>query len=268
MSPRIGVACPRSGERAAFSNWLLEAGLEPVMLVDACFVKTDVAGDGLQCVVADASVLTKEAIASFRRVDAGLPIIAVGDPGDAAEEQLACKHVPFYGRPVDQAALMLAVSLAVAEGRPARRSLRRLVPRLPTSINGAPAFLIDVSGEGLRLEVPRAHGARLGPQFHVQVPMFNRGVTVRRVWVKSESPATDQPRVQCGASLIEADQRAMRAWGALVEATAGAHILSRARPAPAKVGAARFLGRVTQMLGDAPLVGSLAHLPWRHGGRS
>lgn len=237
------------------------------MLVDACFVKTDVAGEGLECVLADASVLTRDAIASLRRVDARLSIIAVGDAGDPAEAQLARKDVAFYPRPVDQQALLLAVSLALAEGRPARRSLRRLVPRLPSTIDGAQAYLIDVSGEGLRLEVARAHGARLGPHFRVQVPIFNLGVTVRRVWVRSD-PGADETRVQCGALLVEADQRAMRAWGAMVEANGDTHIVTRTRPEPAKVGPGRFLGRVTQFIGDTPLVGSIAQLTRRSGGRS
>ena len=43
-SPRVGVACPRPGERAAVSDWLRSVNLEPVVLVDACFVNTEVGG--------------------------------------------------------------------------------------------------------------------------------------------------------------------------------------------------------------------------------
>ncbi len=111
---------------------------------------------------------------------------------------------------------MLAASLAIAEGRPARRSLRRLVPRLPSTIDGASAFLLDVSSEGLRLEMSREAGAKLGPQFLVQVPFSSVGVTVRRVWVRAETSA-GQPRVQCGASLVSSDPRTMDAWQQMLQ---------------------------------------------------
>jgi hypothetical protein len=167
---------------------------------------------------------------------------------------------------LDQSTFLLAASLAIAEGRPARRSLRRLVPRLPSDINGASAFLLDVSTEGLRLEVSREAGNKLGPHFQVLVPLFNVGVVVRRVWVRSES-GSDQPRVQCGASLIESDQRSMDAWRRMLEnAPESAAPALRYRPTPAKVEPERLFGRMAQMVADAPLVGTLAQLPWR--GRS
>ena len=264
--PRVGVACSISGERAAFSDWLRDASLEPVLLVDACRVSSDVAGLRLTAVVADAALLSREFLAALRSVDAQLPIVAIGDAGDPDEARLVKRGVSFYPRPLDQATFLLAASLAMAEGRPARRSLRRLVPRLPSDIDGASAFLLDVSSEGLRLEVSREAGAKLGPHFPVRVPIFNVGVVVRRVWVRSESTAS-QPRVQCGASLIESDERSMDAWRRMLENTPESSAPAlRYRPTPAKVEPERLFGRVAQIVADTPLVGTLAQLPWR--GRS
>jgi hypothetical protein len=263
-SPRIGVACPGIGERAAFSDWLRSASIEPVLLVDACLVNTEIAGLRLTAVVADASLLTKEYLADLRKVDGRLPIVAVGDPGDPAERLLTRRGVSFYPRPLDQATFMLAASLAMAEGRPARRSLRRLVPRLPSKIDGASAFLLDVSSEGMRVEVASDAGSRLGPQFHVQVPYSTAGVTVRRVWVRAEGIG-DQRRVQCGASLISSDTRSLDAWQQMLSnaplGVASPAAARTARPA-AKVAPDRLLGRVAQMVADVPLVGGLS-LPWR-----
>lgn len=266
-SPRVGVACPVSGERAAFADWLRSAGLEPVLLVDACLVSADVTGLRLTAVVADAALLTKDYISSLRRVDARLPIMAVGDAGNPAERLLAKREVSFYPRPIDQATFMLGASLAIAEGRPARRSLRRLVPRLPSKIDGVAAFLLDVSTEGMRVEVPSDAGTKLGPHFQVQVPYSAVAVTVRRVWVRAEGD--DQRRVQCGASLIASESRALDAWKQMLEHApegAGRPVPAvHPRPAAAKVAPDRLFGRVAQMVADTPLVGSLA-LPWR--GRS
>ena len=130
---------------------------------------------------------------------------------------------------------------------------------------GATAVLLDVSGEGLRVEVAEDQGAHLAPMFHLRVPMFKVGVTVRRIWVAPGSQGAG--RVQCGASLIESDERAMRTWKALIEnvgtGSGGPGVL---RPQPAKVEKERVLGRLGQFLADAPLVGGLS-LPWRQGGR-
>lgn len=265
--PRVGVACAVAGERAAFSDWLRSAGLEPVLLVDGCMVSSDVAGLRLNAVVADAALLTREFLLTLRRVDARLPVMAVGEAGDPAEATLARRSVSFYPRPLDQRTFMLAVSLAMAEARPARRSLRRLVPRLPSQIDGASAYLLDVSNEGLRVEIAGDAGAKLGPHFRVQVPIFNLGVNVRRVWVSEASSA--RGRVQCGASLTSSDTRSMDAWRQMLENAhelAGQGTVARPRPTAAKVEPERFLGRVAQFVADAPLVGSLTQLPWR--GRS
>jgi hypothetical protein len=261
------VACPASGERAAFCDWLRDAAIEPVLLVDACMVSSDAAGLRLSAVVADAAILTREYIAALRREDGRMPIVGVAEPGDPAEATLVKRGVSVYARPLDRDTFLLAASLAIAEGRPARRSLRRLVPRLPSRIDGAQAFLLDVSTEGLRVEISREAGAKLGPLFQLQVPIFNVGVNVRRVWVRSESDS-GHPRVQCGASLIESDGRALEAWRRMLDnapETSG-HAAARQRPAAAKVTPDRLFGRMAQMVADAPLVGSLAHLPWR--GRS
>lgn len=259
-SPRIGVACLHPSERAAFADWMRAADLEPVLLVEACLVNANVAGKGLECVIADAALLRREYLAELRRTDPRLPIIAVGEVGDPSQADLERREVRFVARPLDQRALLLAVSLAMAEGRPSRRSLRRVVPRLPSKIDGANAILLDVSGEGLRVEVQSEQGARLAPMFHVQVPMFKVGVTVRRIWVAG-SPG--QGKVQCGASLLEADERAIRTWRALIDHVGSPTAAHQFRPQPAKVEHDRFLGRLGQFLADAPVLGSA--LSWRPG---
>ena len=259
-SPRVGIACPRIAERTAVSDWLHTAGLEPVMLLDACFVNADVGGRGLDCVVADASLLTPHFLTDLRRGDPGKPILAIGDAGDPNERALTRKGVSFLVRPIHERDLVLAVSLAVAEGRPMRRSVRRIVPRLATTIEGEPAVLLDVSTEGLRLEMATARGAKLSPQFVVHVPVLKMGMPVQRVWVKSGG-APGQPRVQCGASIIAVDERTLRAWQRLTDPAAGR--LVAPTPTPPRVAPDGFLDRVSQMLADTPIVGSLAQLPWR-----
>ena len=263
-SPRVGVACPRPGERAAVSDWLRSANIEPVVLVDACFVNTQVDGRPLDCVVADAALLTPHFLTALRRGDPHKAIVAIGEAGDPNEEALIRKDVAFHARPIAEKDLLLAVSLSVAEGRPFRRSLRRIVPRLATTIEGEPAVLIDVSNEGLRLELASAKAAKLSPQFVVHVPVLKMGVPVQRVWLRAGGEPGQTSRLQCGASILAKDERTLRAWQRLSDPAAGRLVAPRA--APARVSADGFLGRVGQLIAEAPIVGSLAQLPWR--GRS
>lgn len=265
-TPRVGVACPRTGERAAICDWLRSAGFEPVILVDACLVTTEVTGTPLLLVVADASLLTPHFLIALRKGDPHRPVIALGDDGDPNEAMLVRKGVQFHLRPIDEQALVLAVGLAQVDGRPMRRSARRAVPRLASTVEGEPAVLLDVSQEGLRLEVTEVSGARrLAPQFVVHVPSLRMGVPVQRVWVKAPSSGPSRS-VQCGASLLATDERTLAAWKRLADGSATPLPLT-ARPAAAKVEQAGLFGRMSAAFAQAPLVGALAPVSWR-GGRS
>lgn len=225
-----------------------------MVLVDACFVTTDVSGRPPVLVVADASLLTPVFIASVRKGDPHRPILAIGDAGDPSEASLSRRHIAFHVRPLDEQALILAVSLAHAENRLVRRSERRAVPRVPLSIEGTSAVLLDVSNEGLRLELDAAGGARLLPQFVVHVPLIKMAVPVQRVWVRSASSGAAR-RVECGGTLLASDERTLRIWQRLADP--GTKIAASPVAAP-RVTADGLLGRVTTMFGQAPLA-----LPWR-----
>lgn len=247
------------------SDWLRAAGFEPVVLVDACFVNTEVPGPPLTMVVADATLLTPHFLVALRKGDPNRPVLAIGDGADPNEAALTRKGVTFQVRPVDERILVLAVSLAHAEGRSLRRSERRIVPRLATTIDGEDAVLIDVSNEGLRLEVGATTGARrLSPQFVVHVPILKVAVPVQRVWVRAASTGSGQ-KVQCGASLLTSDERTLRAWQRLADPATG-RLAMTPKAAPAKVGHDGLFDRMSSFIANAPIVGALAPRPWR--GRS
>ncbi len=242
------------------SDWLRAAQFEPVLLVDACFVSAEVGGKALDCVVADATLLTTTFLTALRRGDAGKPVFALGEADDPNLATLSRKNVTCLERPVSEQALILAVSLAVAEGRPVRRSERRQVPRLPTSIEGQPAVLLDVSAEGLRLEMDSARASKLSPQFVVQVAALKIAVPVQRVWLKAASDPGRTSTLQCGATLLPTDDRTVRAWQRLGDPMGGR--LAVPTPAPARVPGERLFGKMGQLLADTPFLGSLP-LPWR-----
>jgi hypothetical protein len=249
---------PQADERAAISEWVRAAGFEPVVLVDACFVQSEMSGQPPVMVVADAALLTPIFIAGLRKGDPNRPIMAIGHGGTANQSHLARKNITFHERPLDEASLLLAMTLAQAEGRLARRSERKAV-RVPTTIEGTAAMLVDVSNEGLRLEVDANQGAKLSPQFVVQVTVLKMAVPVQRVWVRSAAGSVR--KVQCGGTLLAHDERTLRAWQRLTDPMAPAVYVDK--PAAAKVAPDGLLGRVSSMISHTPILGSLAQLPRR-----
>ena len=111
-------------------------------------------------------------------------------------------------RPVTRSTFLLSVALGLAEGRPSRRWPRKLVPKLTSSIDGVSAKLLDVSSEGVRLEVAAATTSSLPPYFTLKVPGFGVATKVKRVWVAA--PA--QGSVWCGGIIERPTEKATATW--------------------------------------------------------
>jgi hypothetical protein len=93
--------------------------------------------------------------------------------------------------------LLLALQLALAEGRPARRSPRKPLSKVLSSVEGAAAKVVDLSTEGLRLEFGGPAPPALGPFFTLQVPSFGLTTRIKRVWVS----APTHGHLWCGGML-------------------------------------------------------------------
>lgn len=165
------------------------------------------------------------------------------------------RAVNVLERPLAAHAVTLAVALAHGEGRQARRRTRQPAGGFPVRVGGAPADILDVSDEGLRLEIDPAFAARLGPTFQLQVSMVALDVTVRRAWVGRGRG----DRVQCGARLISPSLLQQQAWARVVDlaGSAGAVTPVAAPGRPATPHAPRSVSdRVSAMLAASPLVGA------------
>ena len=166
---KIGVACPIPGERAAFLEWLSLAGYEPIPMISIDSVGRDLASRPLQALIADVSLVSPADLPRIVKIlGANRPLILVGDAKDAIED--VPKDAAWIDRPVTRDTFLLSVALALAEGRPARRSPRRLVPRLLSSVDGVTSKVVDVSVEGVRLEITGASPSALPPYFTLRVP--------------------------------------------------------------------------------------------------
>jgi hypothetical protein len=214
--PKVVVATPHKIEREMLADWLASEGLEPVCVSTAPPVVHGLASRSYELVVTDAGFAFAEGVYAASRGHVQTPTIVVGEPG-GQDETRASRHGAMYvTRPVDRAAFLCSVSLALVDGRTPRRSPRKALAKTPVTVDGQPSFLIDVSNEGLRLELPRRNG---GPSpstiFIVNVPKLGIALSVQRVWVASAPPSAGAV-AWCGAALASNSSRAEHSWRAFV----------------------------------------------------
>lgn len=86
-------------------------------------------------------------------------------------------------------------------------------------VEGAKAYIIDISNEGLRLALPRGRFAPL-PHFVIRVPLIGVALTVRRVWM-SAAPVESSAGAWCGVELHQPPPRAEQSWRMFVSTASG-----------------------------------------------
>jgi hypothetical protein len=203
---KVGVACPIPGERAAFLEWLTLAGYEPVPMLNLEDISRE-SSRPIQALIADVSLIPKADLPRVvKLLGANRPLIVVGPHGDAIED--VPRDATWIDRPVTRDTFLLSVALGLAEGRPARRSPRRLVPKLMSSVDGISAKIVDVSVEGVRLEIVGSTPAALPPYFTLKVPGFGVAAKVKRVWVAMPG----QGSMWCGGILEKQTEKSATTW--------------------------------------------------------
>src|SRR4030095_6234026 len=100
------------------------------------------AAQPIEALIADVSLVSKAELARLIKVlGPNRPVILVGSPEEAIED--VPRDAAWMDRPVTRDAFLLSVALGIAEGRPSRRSPRKLVPKLMSSIDGLAAKIMD-----------------------------------------------------------------------------------------------------------------------------
>jgi hypothetical protein len=214
--PKVVIASPHKVEREMLGDWLASDGFEPVCVATALPAVHGLGSRLYDLVVADAGFAFAEGVYAASRGRVQTPAIVVGEPGGADEARAFRQGAMYVTRPVDRTAFLCSVSLALVDGRTPRRSPRKALGKTRVTVDGQPSFLIDVSNEGLRLEIPRGSG---GPSpstmFIVNVPTLGVALSVQRVWVASAPPSAGRA-AWCGAALARNSSRAEQSWRSFV----------------------------------------------------
>ena len=95
--------------------------------------------------------------------------------------------------------------------------MRKPVNRFDAIVGGVPSHIVDVSNEGLRLEIPRSNAAPPPPIFAVRVPLLGVNIMVRRMWACT---LLDRPTevIWYGGELAANSGRVELAWRTFVDA--------------------------------------------------
>jgi len=210
---RVIVATPHATEYHEVADWLCADTFEPVRSTTAKAGCDEIAARGAAMLVADAGFAFQQGLhAAWRARYPQRSAILIGSP-DVAAQRVAEKLCAIYlQRPVDRNTLLCMVSMAIVEGRPPRCS-----PRKPVSFtaiaHGHPSRLVDVSQEGLRLELPRERRTPAPPiYFLVSVPTLGIAMMVQRRWTNAPAGPVHRDVTWCGATLSKNSPGIEQAW--------------------------------------------------------
>jgi FixJ family two-component response regulator len=151
------------------------------------------------------------------------PIVLLGDADSMLQAEAERHQAAYLTLPLEEQVFLEIVKRGQSEYRPTRRSPRKRVPMLDALVNDVQARVLDVSYEGLRLQVSDPLPESIPPYFMLRIPLFNLSCRAQRVWTLDPP---DQAGVWCGAAIVGVDPAGAVAWRALVDSVPGWTLLA------------------------------------------
>jgi hypothetical protein len=206
------VSLSNPTERTAVADWLQADGFEPVPRSTA---QAAAAETLLPFALLIGDVSHRQLLLQQRGRGPQTPAILIGNAATASQGDALGPQVTYLSRPLDRAVLMCFVAMGILEARPVRRSARKTVTPFEAVAEGIPGHIVDVSLEGLRLEVPRDRRSALPPYFTVRVPLVGVAVRVQRMW--THSSARRDATIWYGGALAGNRPNIIQAWQTFVD---------------------------------------------------
>jgi DNA-binding response OmpR family regulator len=217
VRPRIVVALPDALECATIAEWLETNHFEAIRRGGPRTAAGEMRARDFDLLVADTTLAMRDGLFSIsRQRNPSMPIVVIGNVADADLPDAVSRHAMYLGRPLERATLLCTVMMAIMEGRPARRSDRKMANRFEAVVNDVPSHIIDASYHGLRLQMSARGMSALPPYFKVRVPLIGVAVTVQRIWARS-APGQSTPAIWCGAALAANGPAIDQRWRGFVD---------------------------------------------------
>jgi hypothetical protein len=214
--PRVIVALPDPIEGATVAEWLQANHFEPIYRTNPAAAAAEMQRP-FDLLIADAMWAVGTALQSGARTRNQLvPTILIGEAIERRSTAVNAQTM-YMSRPIDKPVLACFVSMALMDQdeRPMRRSPRKTVQRFDALVNGLPSGIVNVSAEGLRLEIPRDTRLTLPPYFAVRVPLVGVAVIAKRRWMMPAAKNTGT--VWYGAALSHNRASSEARWRAFVD---------------------------------------------------
>ena len=217
VRPRIIVALPNARESESIAEWLGTNQFDAVQRADPRNAAREMHARDFDLLVADATFAMRDGLlAKSRQRNPSMPSVVIGDGSDADLPDAVSRHAIYLRRPLERATLLCTVMMAIMEGRPTRRSERKIANRFEAVVNDVPSHIIDASYHGLRLQMSARGMSALPPYFSVRVPMIGVAVMVQRIWARS-APNQATPAIWCGAALSANRPAIEQRWRGFVD---------------------------------------------------
>jgi DNA-binding response OmpR family regulator len=147
-----------------------------------------------------------------------LPVIIThGSPDADLEQEASSRGMIFIANPLTNPDFLPCVKAALGHRPPAyavvRRWPRKRVSDVPVQVDAAPAQIVDVSYQGLKVEL-RDPGDSDATVFDVSLPEAGVTVKTERVW-RSRAPEADD--YWWGMKLLEVDPAMLERWREFVD---------------------------------------------------
>lgn len=215
VSPRVIVALPDVVECATIGEWLSANHFEPVRQGNARTAAREMHARDFDLLVTDAAFAVRDGLLDVsRQRNPSTAAVVIGNGAEV--DPRVSRHAMYLERPLDRATLLCTVMMAIMEGRPIRRSPRKIANRFEAVVNNVVSHVIDASHHGLLLEVPGRGVSGLPTHFNVRIPLVGVAVTVQRVWAR---PATGlaTPAMWCGLALSTNRPASEEGWRGFVD---------------------------------------------------
>lgn len=169
--------------------------------------------------ISDARVGTESGLGLMVRAQIDnlcLATIIVGSASDPSLEREAKQlgAAGYLHKPIDANQLLAAVVRALSSADRRHASRKRLRRGLSAVVGGQSGTVVDVSANGLRLQMPVPLKTQLPVSIHVMLLTLGLSLEGRTVWTSGAAPST----FLCGAALLELDEPTARSWREFVEA--------------------------------------------------
>jgi DNA-binding response OmpR family regulator len=215
---RVAIACRSHVERAMIVEWLDSGGYQAIPVPLPSAPPRELEALGFEMLLIDSELMAVGSLMHVARYrPTPRPVVVFGDEDAEAEIEAERRGATYLVRPLERGALLLAVTLALAEGRPMRRCSRKAVAPMPAIVEGVSSRIIDVSYEGVRLELAAKDRGTVPPLFTLRVPVCDVSVHVQRIWTGLGSTTRTAGTLWCGGALAQNPERAVVGWRALVD---------------------------------------------------